>query len=72
MKPDDEPLLRCLHCGWVHVGCPEPEPALETCFHCGQLEFEVIDEEELGRTVPPGVTLQGLRWPHKKHIYFVP
>lgn len=53
------PYLRCLNCGWVHVGEPPPEPALDCCFRCKRLAFEVIDEA----AAPRGVTLQRLRWP---------
>jgi hypothetical protein len=60
---DELPIVRCFQCGWVHVGTPAPEPALDRCFRCKGFAFEVIDEKELLRTVPRGVTLQGLRWP---------
>jgi hypothetical protein len=60
---DELPFVRCFLCGWVHVGTPAPEPALDRCFRCKGFAFEVIEEKELLRTVPRGVTLQGLRWP---------
>jgi uncharacterized protein (DUF433 family) len=57
------PLVRCRSCGWVHVGCPAPEPAGDRCNRCKRSAFEIIDREEYRRSVPIGVTLQGLRWP---------
>jgi hypothetical protein len=63
MMTDESPYLRCLNCGWVHFGVARPQPAPDRCFRCKRFAFEVIDEAELLRTVPRGVTLQGLRWP---------
>jgi hypothetical protein len=57
------PLVRCRSCGWVHVGTPRPEPAGDRCYRCKGPVFEVIDRDEFCRTVPPGVTLQTIRWP---------
>jgi uncharacterized protein (DUF433 family) len=58
------PLVRCRSCGWVHIGCPAPEPAGDRCHRCKSGSgFEIVDREEYRRTVPIGVTLQGLRWP---------
>jgi hypothetical protein len=62
-KESGTPLLRCGRCGWVHIGVPAPEPAGDCCFRCGAWGFEVIGADEARRTVPQGVTLQGIRWP---------
>ncbi len=60
----DYPITRCRSCGWIHVGVPRPEPAGDCCFRCNGYSFDVvIDTDELRRLVPPGVTLQGVRWP---------
>ena len=37
-----EPLVRCLHCGWVHVGVRQPEAASDYCFRCKDFGFHVI------------------------------
>jgi hypothetical protein len=57
------PFVRCRSCSWVHVGVPAPQPAGSQCYRCKGESFEVIDREEFRRSVPRGVTLQGLRWP---------
>jgi hypothetical protein len=60
---DESPYVRCVKCGWVHSGVAPPEPAPDLCFRCKGFLFEAIDEAELLRTVPRGVTLQAIRWP---------
>jgi hypothetical protein len=60
---DESPYPRCLNCGWVHFGVARPQAAPDRCFRCKRFAFEVIDKAELLRTVPRGVTLQGLQWP---------
>ena len=51
------PLLRCVACGWVHYAAEEDEEALDCCFKCKGLAFEVV---ELA-TVTRGVTVLPLR-----------
>jgi hypothetical protein len=58
-----EPLVRCLQCGWVHVGGTQAEAAGDYCFRCRDFGFEIIDADELRRTMPPWVSLPALHWP---------
>jgi hypothetical protein len=37
--------------------------AIDRCYRCTGVAFEIIAREELRRAVPDGVTLQALRWP---------
>jgi hypothetical protein len=48
---DESPYHRCLNCGWVHFGVARPQPAPDRCFRCKRFAFEVIDDNELLRTV---------------------
>ena len=52
-------LLRCVSCGWIHYAAVEGEEALDRCFKCKSLTFEVVTRNE----VPLGVTILPLRLP---------
>jgi hypothetical protein len=58
-KPELPALLRCVSCGWVHYAAAEGEEALDRCFKCKGLDFEIVAAPE----VPRGVTILPLRLP---------
>ena len=52
-------LLRCVACGSIHYAAAEDEKALDRCFKCDGLAFEVAAPD----AAPRGVTLLPIRWP---------